>query len=402
MELALYAHPFDLDALAAHGGLPRLHELGFGEIAMATSYHDGRWLMPWHPAGRVRFLEDGTVHFRPRGDYGVLQPLASSAVDAAGPSPLERLCAEAPRHGLRARAWNVFHHNSRLGERHPELCVQNAFGDRYTYALCPAQPAVQQYALAMVRDLAAHAGLGSIEFEALGWMGWKHSSHHDKASFTPRGLLDYALSLCFCRACCACLQREGGDPERSRAYAQDLVRRHVELGCAMAPAAVPERLEAAVEAAVEAERAAAMTALLPAQTARTHTMVAFGRVLRAAMPPAVAAAVQVHPGALFTGSQLPVPQTPGLRADEYVVTAYGENPAAIDKLLQGETMVQIEGPAHRKRLSIWPKAPQLASDEDLVKVRALAEARGVATIAIYHLGLLPWRTLERVARVLKA
>lgn len=402
MELALYAHPFDLDALAAHGGLARVRDLGFGEIAMATSYHDGRWLMPWHPAGRVRFLEDGTVHFRPRGDYGLLQPQASSAVAAAGPSPLERLCAEAPRHGLRARAWNVFHHNSRLGERHPELCVQNAFGDRYTYALCPAQPAVQQYALAMVRDLAAHAGLGSIEFEALGWMGWKHSSHHDKASFTPRGLLDYALSLCFCACCTARLRAEGGDPELTRAYVLALVQQSIEAADAMAPPPVAERLDPQAWQAGDRETVAAETAFAAARSARTTVLAELGRQVRAVLPKTVGLAVQVHPAALFTGSQLPVPQTQGLRADEYVVTAYGENLAAIDKLLQGETMFLIDGPSHRKRLSIWPKAPQFTTDEDLVKVRELAKARGVATIAIYHLGLLPWRTLERVARVLTA
>ena len=59
MHLAIYAHPFDLDALRGIGGLARLRDLGFAEVAMATSYHDGRWLTPWHPAGRVRFLEDG-------------------------------------------------------------------------------------------------------------------------------------------------------------------------------------------------------------------------------------------------------------------------------------------------------------------------------------------------------
>ena len=196
MKLALYAHPFDLDALADHGGLQRLADLGFGEIALATSYHDGRWLQPWHPDGRVRFLEDGAVHFCPGDDYGLLRPLASSCVDA-GSSPLERLCTAAPAAGLVVRAWTVLTHNSRLGVAHPELCIENAFGDRYPYGLCPSQPEVQRYVRGIVRDLAAHAGLGAIELEAYGWMGHKHGSHHDKASFAPQGMLDYALStLC--------------------------------------------------------------------------------------------------------------------------------------------------------------------------------------------------------------
>ncbi len=400
MELALYAHPFDLAALAGHGGLGRLRDLGFGEIALATSYHDGRWLMPWHPDGRVRFLEDGTVHFRPGSEYGELRPQASTSVPPSGPSPLERLAAEAPRFGLRVRAWNVFLHNSRLGAAHPELCIENAFGDRYSYALCPAQPAVQQYVLGLVRDLAAHRGLGSIEFEALGWMGWKHSSHHDKASFTPRGLLDYALSICFCAACEPRIRAAGGDPERSRAWARDLVQTAVEQADAMMPPAVPDRVDPAKSAAGDPVHHAAEQAIGPVRSARIGVLGELGQAIRQLLPATLARAVQVHPNPLFTGSQLPVAQAEGLGADEHVITAYGEGPAAIEALLGSGDLSRLQ--QGRKRLSLWPKAPQFSSDEDLHKVRALAEARGVATIAVYHLGLLPWRTLERVARVLTA
>jgi hypothetical protein len=400
MHLALYAHPFDLEALGAHGGLSRLADLGFGEIALATSYHDGRWLTPWHPDRRVRFLEDGTVHFRPTGDYGLLRPLASSSVPAQGPCPLERLCGEAPRAGVTVRAWNVCTHNSRLGAEHPELCVENAFGDRHTYALCPAQPAVQQYVVGLVRDLAAHRGLGAIELEALGWMGWKHSSHHDKSSFVPRGLLEYALSLCFCERCCARMQAEHGDPDATRAWALDQIQRAFEHADAMAPPPVLDGIDTQRWEAGDPATLAAEAAIAPARSARITTLAALGRAVREVMPSGPTCAVQVHPTALFTGSQLPIEQAQGLRADEHVLTAYGESPDGIGRLLTGETMHLLDGPQHRKRLCIWPKAPQFTSDEDLVKVRDLAAAHGIGAIAIYHLGLLPWRTIERAARVL--
>ncbi|MBL9077992.1 MAG: hypothetical protein JNL08_10840 [Planctomycetes bacterium] len=389
MQLTLYAHPFDLDALAGHGGLGRLRDLGFGEIALATAYHAGRWLMPWHPDGRVRFLEDGTVHFRPGPDYGTLRPQPSALVDAARPSPLERLCEAAPRHGLAVRAWTVGAHNSRLGRQHPELCVENACGDRYHYALCPAQPPVQEYLRALVEDLAAHEGLGAIEFEAFGWLGWKHSSHHDKSSFTPRGVLDYALSLCFCAACCDRLRSEDDrcDPAAIRRWAQEQIRRGVTDADAMAP---PKPADAAAEAAGYG----------PAFAARRATMAQLGRTLRQAMPPALQCAVQVHPDDLFTGSQLPIAQTHGFRADEFVVTAYGEGRDGVRALLAGTAAAAIAAPPRSWRLCLWPKAPQWTRDDDLREVRELAAAHGVTSIAIYHLGLLPWRTLERAARAL--
>jgi hypothetical protein len=381
MRLGLYAHPFDLQALADHGGLDRLRGLGFAEIALATSYHDGRWLMPWHPDGVVRFLEDGTVHFRPAGDYGPLRPQPSREVPAVGPSPLERLCADAARHGLVVRAWTVFTHNSRLGERHPDRCVQNAFGDVYRYALCPAQPDVQQYIVAMVQDLAAHDGLGAIELEAIGQMGWKHSSHHDKASFAPAGLLDAALSACFCSACVAGLAALGHDPQPLRAAVRAFVQQQLRDGDAMAPAKVPadEPGWLAPVLAARAGTAAAVAARVVAATTQ------------------IARAVQVHPHPWFTGSQLALAAAAAYPApDERVLTCYGDGPDAIARTLAAA------GPAGsaRIRVCIWPKAPQFTGDDDLHRLLDACAQHGVASLAVYHLGLLPWRTIERVAKIL--
>lgn len=381
MRLGLYAHPFDLQALADRGGLARLRDLGFAEVALATSYHDGRWLMPWHPDGVVRFLEDGTVHFRPTGDYGSLRPQPSREVPAVGPSPLERLCADAGRHGLLVRAWTVFTHNSRLGERHPDRCVQNAFGDVYRYALCPAQPDVQQYIVAMVQDLAAHEGLGVIELEAIGQMGWKHSSHHDKASFAPAGLLDAALSACFCTACAAQLGALGHDVRQLRGDVRAFVQQQLRDGDAMAPAKPP------------ADEPGWLAPVLAAR-ARTTAAVA-ARVV--AGTPQVARAVQVHPQPWFTGSQLALAPAAAYPAtDERVLTCYGDGPDAIAKTLAA---TRLAGSA-RSRVCIWPKAPQFTGDDDLHRLLDACAQHGVASLAVYHLGLLPWRTIERVAKIL--
>ncbi len=391
MQLAIYAHPFDLDALATGGGLSRLRDLGIGEVALACSYHDGRWLMAHDPRHVVRFLEDGTVHFRPRSDYGALQPQPSSFVPANGPDPLDRCLADAARTGLRVRAWTVFAHNTRLGERHAESSVQNAFGDRYSYALCPAQPSVQQYELAVVRDLAARPGLHTLEFEALGQMGWKHSSHHDKASFTPSGLLDAALSACFCSACSARLAGLGHDPQQLAAAVREFVRQQVEAGDAMAPVKLPgnaNELAASGLAApwlepVLAGRAATIRQLAAAVTALT---------------PQLARAVQVHPHPWFTGSQLSAASAAAFPVgDERVLTCYGEGPDAIGKLLDSDGAKAIAGSP--RRVCLWPKAPQFNTDEDLRKLHDLCTQRGIGSLAIYHLGLLPWRTIERVAKM---
>ena len=302
MKLAVYAHPFDLAALGPHGGLARLADLGITEIAMAVSYHDGRWLQPWNDAARVRFLEDGTVHYRPdpEAGYGRLAPLPSTFVPTAAdaPPPLSSLLQEAGVAGQSVRAWTVFTHNTRLGELHPELAIENVYGDRHVYGLCPAQPAVQDYIAAMVADLAAHDGLGTIELEALGWMGWKHGSHHDKASFQPKGLLGYALSVCFCDACQAAIAAAGGDPAAIRAFAQGRVAEHIERADAMAPTTAEDPQDV----------------FGPVRAARIATLGAVGERVRAAAGERVELAAQVHRDPLFTGSQLPVTQAGDLGA----------------------------------------------------------------------------------------
>jgi hypothetical protein len=341
--------------------------------------------MPWHDEGRVRFLEDGTVHFRPGSDYGELRPQPSRAVPARGPSPLELLCEQAPGAGLRVRAWNVFTHNSRLGAMHPELCVQNAFGDAYTYALCPAQPKVQQYIAAMVRDLGWHQGLHTIEFEALGQMGHKHSSHHDKTSFTPSGLLDAALSACFCPAA-----KAGSDPVELRRSVQEFVDKHVGGADAMTPGALP-----AGPRDLPATDARWLDAVLDAR-ARTVQQLA-----RIALNAPQQRAVQVHPHPWFTGSQLAAASASCFAAtDERVLTCYGEGPDQIARLLGSDDAARLR--ASPRRLCIWPKAPQFTSERDLEQVRQLCRQHGIGSVAIYHLGLLPWRTIERVAKMLAA
>lgn len=392
MHLALYAHPFDLEALAPAGGLARLRDLGYAEVALAVSYHDGRWLMPWHPGGVVRFLEDGVVHFRPRSDYGALRPQSSGFVPEHGPSPLERFCAEAATAGVGTRAWTVGTHNTRLGERHPEACVTNAFGDRLSYALCPAAPAVQHYLTALVNDLAAHRGLQTIELEAFGAMGWKHSSHHDKASFTPSGLLDAALSACFCSACRRQLEQAGADPEALAGRVRTLVQQCLRDGDAMAPLRVPGNAQ---ELAGSPFDAGWLEPMLGAQRAAVAAVAA--RVVAAT--PHVRRAVQVHPHPWFRGSQLAAGAASAYPAtDERVLTCYGDGLDAIGKALASDGAKTWA--ASPRRVSFWPKAPQFQGDDDLRNLRALCERHGVGSLAVYHLGLLPWRTLERVAKEL--
>ena len=389
MELGLYAHPFGFGDLDPHGGPRGVAALGFAEIAIAAAYHAGRWLVPSRSGGLVRFLEDGVVHARLGTGYGVLRARESRQVPPSGPSPLEASCRQAKEAGLSTVAWTVLFHNSRLGALHPESCVENACGDRYEYALCPARPEVRDLAKALVADVARTPALDAIELEAAGWMGHKHGSHHDKSSLALDPYADFLLSYCFCSACRAGLHGLGVDAERTRSRVLELLQARISDGDAL----VETRIGA--ERLVEDLGADTHAALLEHRRTRSVDLL---KTLRAELPRGIRLLVQVEPDPRGTGSQLGIePARLAGCCDEVVVTHYGGGPEPIERQLRA-----LAVPAGMPvRLGIWPRAPHFRGEQDLQRVREAAESRGVAGVRVYHAGLLPAKTLQRSAAALR-
>lgn len=408
MDLGIYAHPWDLRALPAHGGLRRLADLGFRDVALAVSYHAGRWLTPWQPDSRVRFLEDGTVHYRPRANYGRLVPLPSCEVREGEPTPLEWLCEHAAEHGLRARAWAVLTHNTRLGEQNRDCCVQNAFGDAYTYSLCHGNEHVQCYAQAMVSDLRAHRGLHAIELEAILSLGHRHSSHHDKNSFPADAFIDVLMSACFCDSC---IEAMATMKVESAPLGHDAIvglRRKIRVllearfaeDCmaAVGKKASPQQL---VER-LRAELGPAALALLGARTLSLMKLLLPMQKLGVGAPILCA---QANYDSLRGNAALPFPIVGGF-VQECAMTVYGEKAAEVASALphllaaNGDGVVPPRPVAQRPslRLCLHPRAPQYQTDDDLRLLRDLCAQHGIHAVSIYHLGLLPWRTIERVAK----
>jgi hypothetical protein len=96
----------------------------------------------------------------------------------------------------------VLAHNSRLGAEHPDTSVVNAYGDRYPWAPCIAQPATRAYLVDLAAEAAVRPGARGTELESLGWYGLQHLHAHDKTAGVP--LADagqYLMALCFCLVC---------------------------------------------------------------------------------------------------------------------------------------------------------------------------------------------------------
>ncbi len=366
----------------------RLRDLGFADVAMAVAYHAGRWLTPWDADGPVRFLEDGVVHFAPQRHYGVLRPIPGTEV-GRGETPLASCVRRAGEHGLESHAWTVLFHNTALGTRHPDCTVRNAFGNTYPYALCPAREEVRRFGVTLVRDVADQAELAAVELEALGWMGHRHGSHHDKSSFGSEPFTDFLLSYCFCDACRSALTELGVDAGAVAKHFVALVRERLEEGDALSRCSEPETAYRALEEALDG--------VLPVLLRhRQQTVRRTLAEIRELLPKSVQLTLHVHLDPLFTGSQVGGPPSAVADlVDELIVTHYGETPEQMEKRWCGQPEV-----ACRVRLAIWPKAPQFRGEKDLQRVFDLVSEHGLDGVRVYHLGLLPWRTIERTAAAL--
>lgn len=205
---AAYAYAWDLAGFdrpgAARDNLARARDAGLDTITLALAYHAGKFLQPARDGGRVVFPEDGTVYFRSdMAGYGAVKPLVSALTrqhDAAG---------DLARAGIALNAWTVLLHNTRLGQLHPDMVARNAFGDGYVYSLCPAQPEVRRYAVALCADIARNTAARDLILETPGYLRYAHGYHHEFAQVRSNAWLDAMLGLCFCEACIAGATRAG-------------------------------------------------------------------------------------------------------------------------------------------------------------------------------------------------
>ncbi len=203
MRTGFFAYPWDMldegpeqavDAMATR--------LGCSAIALNCNYHHARLLRPRAVGNKVLELPGAVAAFEPQPDRYAprgLMPVPDPRLAKA--AVVARTRAACAARGMDFGLWIVGLHNSTLGETHPELCMHNCFGDVYTYALCPSQPAVQAYAQSLVDDVCRQFEPDRVVLEAIGYLGLRHGVHHELFMTDWSESLELLLSLCFCGEC---------------------------------------------------------------------------------------------------------------------------------------------------------------------------------------------------------
>jgi hypothetical protein len=209
---AIYAYAWDLAEGALADTVGRFKSLGLNTVTLAGSYHAGKFIRPKGIGGKVYFPEDGTVYFRADSKrYGRIKPVANSL------NADRDLFRELTAAGIAVNAWMVLLHNTRLGEAYPDVTVENAFGDRYVYSLCPSSRDAREYAVALCRDISEAYPVLGISTETPGFLPYGHGFHHEFALMKQNRWFDNHLGLCFCAHCRAGARSAGIDVEGLRA-----------------------------------------------------------------------------------------------------------------------------------------------------------------------------------------
>ncbi|WP_438294488.1 hypothetical protein [Streptomyces sp. HUAS TT7] len=201
MKASAFLYPWDV--LGDPDAPARIADLGLRQVTLASAYHSTRALTPRHPRHRIVTAEHAAVLYPPDELYWRGRELMPYAAGSWAPGDAYgEAAASLAAAGLDVHSWVVLAHNSRLGAEHPETSVVNAYGDRYPWAPCIAQPGVRAYLVALAAEAAARPGAGGTELESCGWYGLPHLHAHDKiAGVALDDIAEYLMSLCFCASC---------------------------------------------------------------------------------------------------------------------------------------------------------------------------------------------------------
>ncbi|MFD9322690.1 hypothetical protein ACFWDQ_34415 [Streptomyces sp. NPDC060053] len=215
MKASTFVYPWDVTGDPEAPA--RIAALGVEQVTLAAAYHSTRALTPRHPRHRIVTAEHAAVLYPtdPAGDRWKGRALRPYPAGDWAPGDAYGEAAEAlASAGLDVHTWVVLAHNSRLGADHPDTSVVNAYGDRYPWAPCIAQPATRAYLVDLAAEAAVRPGAGGTELESLGWYGLQHLHAHDKTAGVGLGDAgQYLMALCFCPDCRAGYGEQGLDAD---------------------------------------------------------------------------------------------------------------------------------------------------------------------------------------------
>jgi hypothetical protein len=389
MYSAIWAYPWDFLDEGVDTVLDRVAEAGLNGVSVAAAYHNVRALCPHNPRRAVYHGEGGVLYFRPPDDIFAETRIRPVISDLVGQEELlPELCQAAHKRGLKVHAWTVLHHNSRLGAAYPDCSLQNAFGDRYPFGLCPSNPDVRAYTTGLVRALAAYETLDTIDLESLGYMGIDHSGHHAKQGVETDEMHRFLLSLCFCPHCASRMEANGVDADAARETVARELRDFFNGRFRM----TREETLGALEDVLGEETCEGILA------ARDEAVLTLLEDLYWLVKKPQCLSVMVSGSPLATGAHAGVTLSQAREwTDRLLVQAFSRDVGAIRDTVADVAVRRGSTPVYAGLQAVAPFVR--TSDELTMRVMAAAEA-GAEGLQFYHYGLMPLENLGWIREAL--
>ncbi len=380
MSIQMWAYPWDLDAVGVEQALDEMQAVGVTGVSVATSYHAGRFVEPRLRPQRLYYPEDGTVHVPVTVGHGAIQPVVS-AFGLERPELLAMLRRETERRHMALASWTVMLHNSRLGAIHPQATVENAWGGRLRYSLCPSHPAVRSYAVHLAKALVRQYDLDVVELESLGYMGLVHEYHHEKDGVGLTAAEQLLAGLCFCSHCMSRAAAAGVDAEGAREYTRRALKET--LGREVpAPAMALEALW----------QVPALSAYWRWRTDNVHVLI---REIKAALP----ARTDLRVLDLFGPDEARFYGLDYARvlkdADSVCACLYDRPPATVGRAARRLVAVTGGGPGLWAGFRLF--VPENRDRDDFLAKVGASRAAGVESLCLYNYGLVPKARLAWIA-----
>ncbi len=384
---AIYSYAWDVAEVGVPTFAAEAKATGLNTVTFAGSYHAGKFIRPKGKTGKVYFPEDGTAYFRidPQR-YGKIKPLENSLLKQQ--DTLKALCET----DIAVNAWMVLLHNTRLGTLHPEATVENAFGDRYVYNLCPSAPEAREYAIALCKDVTESYPVIGMSLETPGFLPYQHGFHHEFALLRQNKWLDAQLGLCFCAHCVRGAARGGIDAASLKRRVAGAVEayfgRDIDIPDDMAEAFwLADVLDSELGAYLRyrCETVTRLVAEIRASVRKDATVAVIPSVAR---PTA---------GAWYEGTDL----TALARAADAIEACFYE-PSVERVRAEAFDVLRRVGDAGKLRGILRPAWPDLQSKSDVVGAVAALRDAGISDIAFYNYGHVRRASLGWIADALAA
>ncbi|MGH3728309.1 MAG: hypothetical protein ACRDTU_06105 [Micromonosporaceae bacterium] len=405
MDTSMFAFTTDFSDQGTEVALDHILDQGqVTGVTVAAAYHTARDLFPHATSRKLRYLTGGVCYFQPRPEHyrdTVISPVTAAEIGDA--DPLAELGEATRQRGASLHAWVVFLHNSRAGTAHPECAQRTLYGDPQLTSLCPANPQVRRYAVALARDLARY-GCDSLVAESLHYHRLRHGYHHERYLVRLDPFAEFALGLCFCAHCRAGASAAGIDI--------DAVVRHCRaaVDAAFAGASEQHEPEELTRDGLARRLDGEFGAFLEFRSRVVTGLVA---EVAEALAGSGAALTVIDPGGgsgFLTGELTgPLAATKGWAigldpasvaesADRYLVLGYTRDPRRLgDELAAYRKAIGSSAELRCALRPTWPDCVSVSGLRD--KLAALRQQR-VSGADFYHHGLMPLACTARVGQAL--